>query len=354
MVSVRARIAPARVPCRFVIRTWIMDRYTAKRSMLGNQPIVALADGTGHRARIACHGAALLDLHVPRGGSTFDIAWGYRDAAEIDARKGSHFAILAPFGGRIGDARYRFDGCEYDLEPGVEGSAREFRHGFVRGVDFEIAQLRADDTAARCTLATSAIRPRPGYPFSIDLAVTFTLAAAGLTLEARMHNVGDRPAPCFFGWHAYFRAGDGMADDWMLEIPARTTIRTDRRLIALPGDAAYVSLDDAPALDFREPRGIAGAVLDNGYTDLARDDDGRIRTRLTDPADAFSVTVWQERGVMHAFTGDTLGAGARSAVALEPMEFMADGFNRPECADGIRLEAGAERIYRCGVEFVAR
>ncbi|HKZ09754.1 MAG TPA: aldose epimerase [Rhodanobacteraceae bacterium] len=331
-----------------------MDRYTAERAMLGDQPIVVLADEAGHRVRVACHGAALSSLEVPRNGNAFDIAWGYRDAAEIRARKGSHFAILAPFGGRIGDARYRFDGHDYDLEPGVEGTAREFRHGFVRGVDFEIAELRAHDTAAQCTLATSAIRPRPGYPFSIDLGLTFTLDKTGLALEARMRNVGDRPAPCFFGWHAYFRAGDGKADDWMLEIPARTTIRTDDRLIALPGDAAYVPLDDAPALDFRKSRRIGDAVLDNGYTDLVSDDDGRIRTRLSDPANGFTVTVWQESGVMHAFTGDTLGAGARSAVALEPMEFMADAFNRPECADGIRLEPGAERSYRCGVEFTAR
>jgi aldose 1-epimerase len=32
------------------------------------------------------------------------------------------------------------------------------------------------------------------------------------------------------------------------------------------------------------------------------------------------------------------------------MECMANAFNRPECADRIRLEPGAERIYRCGVQ----
>jgi aldose 1-epimerase len=187
-----------------------MDRYTAERATLGDQPIVVLADGAGHRTRIACHGAALLNLEVPRNGEAFDIAWGYRDAAEIKTRKGSHFAILAPFGGRIGDARYRFDGEDYDLEPGIEGASREFRHGFVRGADFAIVELRAEDTSAQCTLTTSAIRARPGYPFSIDLVLGFALDATGLTLEARMRNVGDRPAPCFFGWHAYFRA----ATEW--------------------------------------------------------------------------------------------------------------------------------------------
>ena len=331
-----------------------MDRYTAERATLGDQPIVVLGGGAGHRVRIACHGAALLSLDVPRNGTAFDIAWGYRDAAEIKARAGSHFAILVPFGGRIGDARYRFDGRDYDLQPGVEGAAREFRHGFVRGVDFEVAELSSNDRSARCTLATSAIRPRPGYPFSIDLAVTFFLDAQGLALEARMRNVGREAAPCFFGWHAYFRAGAGKADDWMLQVPAESTIRTDDKLIALPGEAACVSLDDAPALDFRKPRIIGNSVLDNGYTGLVPDQDGRIRTRLSDPGSGFTVTVWQERGVMHTFTGDTLASGARSAMALEPMECMADAFNRPECANAIRLEPGAERRYRCGVEFAAR
>jgi aldose 1-epimerase len=29
---------------------------------------------------------------------------------------------------------------------------------------------------------------------------------------------------------------------------------------------------------------------------------------------------------------------------------MADAFNRPECAATIRLEPGAERRFRCGVQ----
>lgn len=328
-----------------------MPGFTAEHATLGEQPIVVLADGAGCEARIACHGAALLSLRVPRGGKPFDIAWGYRDAAEIAARAGSHFAILAPFGGRIGDARYRFDGRVHDLQPGATGAARGIRHGFVRDADFAVAALHAGANAARVTLATTAIRPRPGYPFAIDLALDFVLEASGLTLEARMHNVGDTAAPCFFGWHAYFRVGGGSADDWLLQIPAQTLIRTDDKLIALPGAAAYLPLDEAGALDFRQPRPIGATVLDVGYTGLVSDHDGRLRTRLADPASGFTIGIWQERGVMHAFTGDTLAAGARSAVALEPMECMADAFNRPECAAAIRLESGAVRSFRCGVGF---
>jgi aldose 1-epimerase len=324
-------------------------RYAVERALLDDQPLVVLEDEAGRRVRIACHGAALIGFHVPRSGGSFDIAAGYRSAAEVRARPGSRFAIMTPFAGRIADARYRFDGAEYDLQPGAASGKRESRHGFVRDADFDVAELTAGAASARATLSTL-VRGRPGYPFVIDLSVSFILDAAGLTLEARMRNAGNEPAPCFFGWHPYLRVGEGVADEWLLEVPARTLIRTGADLIALNGNAAYVPLEDAPALDFRRSRLIGESILDQGYTDLTADAGGRIRTRLTDPTSRFGVTVWQERGVTHVFTGDTLEREPRRAVALEPMECMANAFNRPEWADALRLEPGVERVFRCGIE----
>ncbi len=326
-------------------------RYSAERAQLGDQAIVVLTDRSGdRRVRIARHGAALLSFEVPFEGVMHDLADGHRDAAEIVGRPGSRFAIMVPFAGRIADARYHFDGHAQDLQPGVVGAERASRHGFVRDTDFDIATLTADDHRAQVSLSTTAIRPQPGYPHAIDLSVIFTLDAGGISLEARMRNVGDNAAPCFFGWHPYFRLADGLVDGWQLQIPAQTLIRTGADLIALPGAAAYVALDDAPALDFREARRIGDSILDQGYTGLDVEADGRIRTRLRDPSNGLGIAVWQERGVMHAFTADTVSRDARRAIALEPMECMADAFNRPECAEAIRLEPGAERRFRCGVE----
>lgn len=326
-------------------------RYTAERARLGAQEIVVLTDpGGSRRLRIARHGAALLSFEVALDGAMHDLADGYRDAAEVASRPGSRFAIMVPFAGRIADARYRFDGQSQDLQPGVAGAERASRHGFVRGAGFDVTALSADDSRAQVTLSTTAIRPQPGYPHAIDLDVTFTLDAGGLTLEARMRNVGNSAAPCFFGWHPYFRLADSTVDGWQLQIPAQTLIRTDADLIALPGAAAFVALDDAPALDFREPQLLGDRILDNEYTNLEADADGRIRTHLRDPSSGLGIAVWQEHGVMHAFTADTVSRDARRAIALEPMECMADAFNRPECADAIRLLPGAERSFRCGVE----
>jgi aldose 1-epimerase len=55
---------------------------------------------------------------------------------------------------------------------------------------------------------------------------------------------------------------------------------------------------------------------------------------------------------MHAVTADTISRDARRAIALEPMECMADAFNRAEWQDAIRLAPGAERRFRCGVDVL--
>ncbi|WP_201313802.1 aldose epimerase [Dyella sp. EPa41] len=331
-----------------------MAVYQAERTQLGGHELAVLTDAAhGRRVRIARRGATLLSFEVPSPDGTRDIADGYRDADELDTRPSSRFAIMVPFANRIADARYAFDGKSYDLQPGVEGEARAARHGFVRGVDFELAGLSADAGSARATFSTQAIRPgvHPGYPFAIDLTVTYTLDAAGLALEAVMRNVGDQAAPCFFGWHPYFRLSDLPIDSWELQVPADSVVRTGSDFIPLPAESGRMAIDHAPDLDFRQMRAIGPRELNHAFADLRFDTDGRTRTRLREPDGGLTIAVWQTSGVMLAFTADTVTRDIRRSVALEPMESWADAFNRPDCAEVIRLEPGAERRFLCGVEI---
>lgn len=328
-------------------------RFEARSDALGAYPLAVLDDTLrGRTIRIAHRGATVLSMLVTHAGRAVDVADGYRDDAELAARPGSRFAIMAPFANRIADARYRFDGAEHDLQPGTAGDERAARHGFVRDTDFALASLQADQRMAEACFATRiAADAHPGYPFAIGLAIRYRLDERGLTLEATMRNEGGRPAPCFFGWHPYFRLGDTPLDSWELQIPATTTIATDARYIPLPGAAAFRPLDECPTLDFRTTRPVGPVRLDNAYAGLRVDADGRIRSHLRDPSSGLGLALWQERGVTLAFSADTASRDVRRSLALEPMESWADAFNRPDCAGDIRLEAGEERSFLCGVEF---
>ncbi|HET6553774.1 MAG TPA: aldose epimerase [Dyella sp.] len=331
-----------------------MAEYLAERGQLGGHELAVLTDAArGRRVRIARRGATLLSFEVPGPEGVRNIADGYRDAEELDTRPSSRFAIMAPFANRIADARYVFDDEPYDLQPGVEGASRAARHGFVRAVEFDLVACAADDASARATFTTQAIRPgvHPGYPFAIDLAISYVLDASGLTVEAVMRNAGERAAPCFFGWHPYFRLSDMPIEGWELQIPADSVVRTSEDFIPLPGEAARLSMDHAPELDFREMQAIGPRELNHAFADLRYDVDGRARTRLRAPDTQLAIAVWQMSGVMLAFTADTVTRDIRRSIALEPMESWSDAFNRPDCAEAIRLEPGAERRFLCGVEI---
>lgn len=331
-----------------------MSRYTSRYEHLGAWPVVALIDSsTGMAVRIARRGATVLDFLVPVGGELRNIADGFDDADELEALHSARFAIMLPFANRIADARYQFDGREYDLQPGVEGDDRGIRHGFVRPVEFELISVDADDTGVCARFGCNSLRPDavPGYPFALDLEVAFTLHADGLNLAVTMRNVGDTAAPCFFGWHPYLRLREDGISACRLQLPSRQAIVTDDKLIPLPGAAAFKSLDVCPERDFRQSRAVGSTVMDNGFADRVADADGRIRAHLHDPDSGLTVAMWQSSGVTQVFTGDTLAAAAaRRSLAIEPMEAMTDAFNRPDCADAVRLEAGAEREFQCGLE----
>lgn len=328
-----------------------MGIFSTETTRFGAHEVVLNDLQRARQVRIAARGACVLGLEITRAGVPHRLTDGYRDPAELTARAGSRFALLAPFANRVADARYVFDGVAHDLAPDAP-APRGFRHGFVRDTVFALAGRHADARAASVTFST-AIAPdmHPGYPFAIALTVRYTLDAAGLTLAASMRNTGTQAAPCFFGWHPYFRLGDTPIDGWQLQIPAACVIGTDADAIPLPGAAAWQPLAAQPELDFRQPRAIGARQLNHAFADLQCDADGRARTRLRDPHSGLGITVWQESGVLLAFTADTVDRDARMSVALEPMESLADAFNRPDCAAAIRLEPGAERRFLCGVEF---
>lgn len=331
-----------------------MTAFSAARDRLGSHDIAILGDPQRQRqVRIVSRGAAVVGIEIAHGGSTFQLADGYRDLTEVEQRPGSRYAVMAPFANRIKDARYRFDDRVYDLAPGIEGDRRESRHGFLRDQEFTLERLDADDAGAHAVFVNRSIRPgvHAGYPFAIDVSVHYILSADGLEVVASMRNVGEDTAPCFFGWHPYFRVADSLVDAWELQVPASLLIRTDANFIPLPGDEAYVAVQDEPTMDFRQWRRIGDTALNHGYAGLHADADGRARTRVRDPKTGLTVAMWQTRGIVLVFTADTVPRDARRAIALEPMESMSDAFNREDCASAIHLEPGAERQFHCGVEI---
>lgn len=330
-----------------------MSRFGIRHGRFGSHPSVILEDGASQARATLCSVGATLLRWVASGGTAgaaaIDLVDGYASPAELASQAGVRNGIMAPFANRIAAGRYRFDGETHDLMPGADERQRLIYHGFVRQLELPVVAEHADDQGAGVSFACRAIRPGvfAGYPFAIDLRISYRLAADGLALSIEATNVGDRPAPFSCGWHPYFRLGSPSIDSLELTVAAGRAIATDDRLIPLAGQPPGLP----PALDFRQPRQLGPQVIDACLAEPAVDADGIARSRLRNPANGWALDVWQVGGLTHLFTGDTLARDRRAAIAIEPVSAMTDAYNRPELADAIRLAPGATRYFHCGASL---
>ncbi|HEX2066240.1 MAG TPA: aldose epimerase [Candidatus Thermoplasmatota archaeon] len=270
------------------------------------------------RATVSPLGASLRRLWVEGDDGPRDILWGYSGTA---GKRGGQGDVLLPFPGRIRGGTYSLAGRRHQLDCNDKEGPNAI-HGFVRGRLWDGAQDGASAGFATRILPDG----QPGYPFTLDVKVRYTLAPGGLACAFTARNTGDAVAPFGAGFHPYVATAGGV-DAALLEVPAARLVEFDGllptgRVVEVP-----------PGLDFRRPRRVGPARLNHCLTALAADADGLTRVRVGD------IEVWMDAAFGHLvlYTGDALGPDARRALAVEPMTCATDAFNHPEW--GLRLLA---------------
>lgn len=292
---------------------------------------------SGRQVTLRAHDQELTVVEV--GGGLRAYTWGGRPVLdpypETAMAPGGHGQALLPWPNRLGDGAYEFEGTRLQT-PVSELERRNAIHGLTRWSNWVVAEEAPD--RARFTLI---LYPQSGYPFTLALALTYTLAADGLTVTLQATNEGDGPLPFGAGFHPYLYPGGERVDDARLRLPVTTALEVDERMLPTGGTHPV----SGPREDFREARGIGSAVLDGCFTDLVRDADGRARVRVEGP-DGRTVVLWcdERYRFLQLYTGDNLDpALRRRGVAVEPMTCPADAFRSGigllRLAPGERFEA---------------
>jgi aldose 1-epimerase len=298
---------------------------------------------SGEQFEIACGDQQATIVEV--GGGIREYTAGERDVLEpypLDAAcDGAHGAPLIPWPNRLADGRYSFDGAEYQLALS-EPEKRNAIHGLLRWRNWQLRE-RAPE---RVTVGTR-LHPMTGWPFALDVAITYSLGEQGLSVETRATNVGEQTCPFGAGQHPYLSAGGGLVDDCRVELRADTRILTDPER-GLPTAMEPVAGSD---FDFRASRQVGELKIDYAFTDLGRDREGLAWVRLACP-DGATVELWADRRypMIQLYTGDTLAPPRRRlALAAEPMTCPP---NALQTGDGVvRLEPGESHVGGWGVRL---
>ena len=246
--------------------------------------------------------------------------------------------LLIPWPNRIQDGSYEFDGRRHRL-PLTEPERGNAIHGLVRWAAWAVREREPGRVVME-----HVIHPQPGYPFTVALGVEYALSESGLSVRTSATNLGSGACPYGAGAHPYLTLGTGSVDPVELRVPARRVLVSDER--DLPTGSEPV---DGTEYDFSTARPIGATRLDNAYTDLVRDADGRARVVLRDPGSRVALTLWVDEHYPYLmlFTGDPLPDVSRRALAVEPMTCPPNAFRTGESL--IRLTPGETTTGAWGI-----
>jgi aldose 1-epimerase len=296
---------------------------------------------TGRQVELTHRDQAVTVVEVGGGLRTYTVGGrpvldGYPVEEPSSSGRGQ---VLMPWPNRLGDGRFEWNGNEWQTAL-TEPENHNAIHGLVRWASWTVAEETSDRVRME-----NRLYPQPGWPWILDLAVTYTLDDDGLEVRTSAQNLPGGAGPCPFGagWHPYLDAFGGLVDDAVLTFGAATAYVSDER--GLPVRTVPVP---GTGLDFSAGRPIGAARLDTAFTDLARDGRGRatVELRAGDGSDR-RTRLWVDGAYTHlmVFSGDTVDQvdRRRHGLAVEPMtcapDMLRNGFGRMVLAEGETFEA---------------
>lgn len=295
---------------------------------------------SGEQIEIALGDQRAVVVEVGGGLRTYstagrDLLDGYRADEMSSSGRGQ---VLLPWPNRIRDGSYEFEGRRHQL-PINDVPERDAIHGLVRWAAWSVGEREPHRVVMR-----HRIHPQPGYPFSLDLDVEYVLSVDGVRVRTTAANVGGEPCPYGCGAHPYLTLGTRAVDSLTLRAPGQTVLLSDERGIPVRSEPV-----EGTDYDFRRPRPIGATRLDNAFTDLERDGDGRARVSLGNSEDGAGLTLWVDAAYPYLmlFTGDSLPEVDRRSLAVEPMTCPPNAFRTGESL--IRLEPGQSATSTWGI-----
>lgn len=326
-----------------------------------------LTNAAGMRVSFLNLGGIIRTVHVPdRNGAYADVVPGYDTLAEYLADTRYFGALIGRYANRIAGACFTLHGVNYRLTPNAGRNQLHGGPGGLHGVLWTVQPFR-DASGSGATLTCSSPAGDQGYPGTLDVRVTYTLADDN-ALAVDYLATSDRATPVNLTQHSYFNlAGHdaGSVLDHELVLHANRYLPVNDELIPT-GELRPVQGSD---FDFRSPRlirdGSAGdAFVDYDHTfvlDAASAGVVRSAARLRDLRSGRIVEVWTSEPGIQFYSGNQLGNGrggkggcsypAYSSLALETQHYP-NSPNEPHFPSTI-LEPGTEFRSRTVYRFSA-
>lgn len=242
--------------------------------------------------------------------------------AELAARpRHAGNPFLAPWANRLDQDAFWANGKKYLLNAGLGNFARDENgkpiHGLVTfSPAWRAVSLEADERRAESTSRLEFWRVpewMAQFPFAHSIEMTYRLRDGALEVATRIENHSTEPMPVAVGYHSYFRLHDAPRDEWTVHLAARNRMALTEELIPTG--------EREPA-NFPDPMPLAGAELNDVFSPLERDANGRAEFWVQGKRERISVIFGPKYTVAVAWA-----PVGRDFLCFEPMSAITNAFN---------------------------
>jgi len=254
------------------------QRYTAKQ----DGDVVALVDTTaGMNVEVVTSMGKAWKIQV--NGQNLVRTSPSLDAFEANSGLNG-MPLLAPFANRLDETAFYANGKKYnfDVELGnVRGPIPST--GYVNGSRaWQLLEFRADSKSAWVTCRLDFYKVpefMKQFPFAHTITLTYRVSGGALEVHTRLDNLSSEPMPAVIGFHPIYELPDGNRDDWTVSVDAKTHwIEIPQRL---PTGETQPIENFFNADRSRTAIRLGNyALIDDVFSDLIRDADGRATMRL--------------------------------------------------------------------------
>lgn len=254
-----------------------------------------------------------------------EIFWSpYKTLAEMKAKPanlGNPF--LAPWANRIDGLVYFANGQKYHLNPELGNvrldGAKQPIHGLLMYAPWKVVRVEANDQSAWVTSRLEFWREpawMAQFPFAHNLEMTYRLSNGELEVVTTVENLASQPMPLSLGYHPYFQVNDLPRDQWQVHLPVKSKVLLSPTL---------TPTGEKQATSFGSPLGLAGVALDDVYTDLSADAQGRAEFWVMGKQQKVSVVYGAKYPVAVVYAPP-----GRGFICFEPMTGVTNAFNLGE------------------------
>jgi aldose 1-epimerase len=299
------------------------QNYKAERINDHGTPIVRLTDGAngvevsvapgiGNRAyEMKVHGKNI--LYFPQA-----------DAGEFQKQpKLSGIPFLAPWADLLSEPSFWANDRKYvfNMELGNVRGARPIHGLLVTSNAWEVTEVAADAQSAHVTSRLEFWRHpdlMAQWPFAHEYEMTYSLSGGVLEVKTTIANLSADSMPVAIGYHSFFQIPDIPRDEWTAHYPARIHV--------IPGEHNIPTGEMRPN-DIPNPLPLRGRTLDDGFTDLERDSDGRAHFSIEAGGKKVETLLGSKYSVATIWLPNGPGGQPREFICFEPLTTIINGIH---------------------------